>query len=469
MGQATSRLSDCMSETGAVTFGTAVRERGFVRARAGQKDKWAFVFVWLFTVAVYARPEDIVPQLAPFHLTLALGCCAGIAHLKDLISGSRVLWTRELGIVLLLTVWFVLGLPFALWPGGSLQVFADVWLKTVVIFYLLTQTLVTLSRIRLILWAIILSELVVTGISILGFSNVIWVGGRMSGVSLGLLGWNYLGIAAAVTIPYISALFIVTRSPAKIFLLVAASVGMFWMLVLTASRSGLLSVMFSVALSLLLVLRTGVRGRVVGVVITGALFTAIAMAPKTLWERMGTIWDSSSVYGDQIAASAEYSKEDHIAVLKRSVQYTLEHPLFGLGLGNFQVASGTQLGRPEAWIGTHNTFTEVSSEAGIPALGMFLALLSIAVRSMRRVARMRTPQREDFEQGLMARAAQTSLFAFAFGAIFAHLAYEYYFFYLVALAAGIQYVSRSTSSESGSAGNTLVGHRVRASRAELAV
>jgi O-antigen ligase len=432
--------------------------------RAGQKDKWTFVFVWLFTVAVYARPEDIVPQLAPLHLTLALGCCAGIAHLKDLISGSRVLWTRELGIVLLLTAWFVLGLPFALWPSGSLQVLTDIWLKTAVIFYLLTQTLVTLSRIRLLLWAIILSELVVTGVSILGFANVVWVGGRMSGVSLGFLGWNFLGIAVAVTIPYISALFVVTRSPGRIFLLIAASVCMLWMLVLTASRSGLLSVMFSVALSLLLVFRTGVRGRVAGMVITGVLFTAIALAPKILWERMGTMWDSSSAYSDQIAASAELSKEDHVAVLKRSIQYTLEHPLFGLGLGNFEVASGTRLRQSEAWVGTHNTFTEISSEAGIPALGMFLAMLTIAVRNMRRVARMRTPQLEDFERRLMARAAQASLFAFALGAIFAHLAYEYYFFYLVALAVGIQYVSISPSHESGSAGSPSVGRRVRASR-----
>jgi O-antigen ligase len=458
-----------MSESGAATFSTVVRERGFVRARAVQKDKWAFVFVWLFTVAVYARPEDIGPQLAPLHLTLVLGCCAVIAYLKDLISGSRVIWTRELGVVLMLTAWFVLGLPFALWPGGSLRILTDVWLKTVVIFYLLTQTLVTLSRIRLLLWAIILSELVVTGVSILGSSNVIWIGGRMSGVSLGFLGWNFLGIAAAVTIPYISALFVVARSPGKILLLVAASAGMLWMLVLTASRSGLLAVMFSVALSLILVLRTGVRGRVAGAVITGVLFTAIALAPKVLWERMGTMWDSSSVYGDQIAASAEVSKEDHIAVLKRSIQYTLEHPLFGLGLGNFEVASGTQLRQSEAWVGTHNTFTEISSEAGIPALGMFLALLSLAVRNVRRVARICTPRLEDFELGLMARAAQASLLAFAFGAIFAHLAYEYYFFYLVALAAGIQYVSRSTSPESGSAGDALVARRVRASRAERAL
>jgi O-antigen ligase len=268
----------------------------------------------------------------------------------------------------------------------------------------------------------------------------------MLGVNLGFLGWNFLGIAAATTIPYISAMFVARRSLAKTFLLLAAAVCMLWMLVLTASRSGLMCVVFSVGLSLLLVLRTSFRGRLVGMLIAVLLFLAIALAPKILWQRLETMWDTSNVYADQIAASAEASKEDHIAVLNRSIQYTFEHPIFGLGLGNFQVASGIQLRQSSAWVGTHNTFTEISSEAGIPALAMFLALLTLAIRNMRSVSRM-CSRSQQLELGLMSRATLASLLSFAFGAFFAHLAYEYYFFYLVAIAVGIRHVARSTKLE----------------------
>ena len=436
-----------MSEAGILTIHGAVRQQGLVRARvSGRKGKALFAILWLFTIAVYARPEDIIPQLAPLHLTFVLGCCAGIAYLVSLFSGMRVLWTAELGIVLALTAWFVLGLPFALWRGGSLQVLAGIWLKTLVIFFLLTQTLVTLERIRLLLWAIILSELVVTSFSIIESSKVIWVEGRMLGVNLGFLGWNFLGIAAAITIPYISALFVARRSLANTALLLATAICMLWMLVLTASRSGLLCVVLSVGLSLLLVLRTSFRGRLVGMFIAAVLFAALALAPKILWQRMETVWDTSSAYGDQVAASAEESKEDHIAVLERSIQYTLENPIFGLGLGNFQVASGTQIRQPGAWIGTHNTFTQLSSEAGIPALAMFLALLTLGIRNMRRVSRM-CSHSQQLELGLMARATLASLISFAFGAFFAHLGYEYYFFYLVAITVGVRHVARSTKLE----------------------
>jgi O-antigen ligase len=442
-----------MSEAAALTFPPAIAAPGLVRVRVrAQREKWVYLFLWLFTIAVYARPEDIFPLLAPVHLTFVFGFCAGVAYLVARSSGVRVTWTSELRIVLLLSAWYLVGLPFALWKGGSFQVLVHVWLKTVLIFFLLTQTLPTLGKIRGLLWAIILSELVVTGFSVIETSKVIWVGGRLLGVSQGILGWNFLGIAAATTIPYIAALFVVRRSLTTTIVLIAASVSMLSMLVQTASRGGLLTVVFSVGLTVVLVLRSSVRGRLIAVAIVLAVLVAVALAPRILWQRLETVLNSSGIYSDQVAASAAESQEDHIAVLTRSIQYTLEHPIFGLGLGNFQVASGTWLNQPSAWVGTHNTFTEVSSEAGIPALVMFVGLLVTAVRNMRRVSRVPVTSLQGPELNLMARATLASLLAFAFGAFFVHLAYEYYFFYQVAIAAAIRRLARTGSPSSANRG-----------------
>src|SRR5215471_2289417 len=422
----------------------------------------SYVFLWLFTVAIYARPEDIFPFLAPIHLTFILGLCSGLTYLGALLSGNaRLLWSRELRIVLLLTAWYALGVPFSLWRGGSLEVFTQVWLKTALIFFLLTQTLVTIQRIHGLLWAIILSELVVTSYSIFQSSRVIWVGERMSGVNLGILGWNFLGIAVAITIPYIAALFISKRSILTTGLLAAASLSMLWMLVLTASRGGLLNVLLSAGLTFLLVLRGRSRGRLAGIGIIAALFIAVSMAPQVFWQRLGTVWDSTGGSMNAVQESAEESTQDRMAVLDRSIQYTMEHPVFGLGLGNFEVASGLQLGRPSAWMGTHNSFTQVSSEAGVPALLLFVGLLLTAVVNMSRVTRASVPS----DVNLMARATLASLLSFAFGAVFAHLAYEYYLFYPVANAVGIYAIAGAPlelkSAESCPAGaDTRAGEEV---------
>src|SRR5258708_6182733 len=145
-------------------------------------------------------------------MSSVFGACAGLTYLAALLSGRvDLLWTRELKIVLLLTGWYIAGVPFALWRGGSFETLTHVWLKTFLIFFLLTQVLVTVERVRKLLWAIILSELVVTSFSIALSSRAIWVGERMLGFNLGILGWNFLGIAEALAIPYMAAIFVVRR------------------------------------------------------------------------------------------------------------------------------------------------------------------------------------------------------------------------------------------------------------------
>jgi len=123
----------------------------------------------------------------------------------------------------------------------------------------------------------------------------------------------------------------------------------------------------------------------------------------------------------------------------RSVTYTIEHPLFGLGLGNFDVVNGNELQVPEAWIGSHNTFTQISSEAGVPALLLFLALLGTVLSGMKRVIRETMDDPQSIELNLMARATLVSLLSFILGAFFAHKGYDYYVYTVpIAVAVGIQ-------------------------------
>src|SRR6266481_5011283 len=394
-----------MSETMAMTMRAAVPKEDLVDLMVPEQGgRWAFLFLWLFTITVYARPEDIVPPLGQLHLTFIFGCCSGVAYLGAVVSRRmRLIWTQELKLTLLLTAWYLVGIPFAFWRSGSFQIVTHVWLKTLFVFFLLTQTLLTLKRIRGLLWAIILSELAVTGFSIIQSSRVTWVGERMLGFSQGILGWNFLGIAVAVTLPYIAVMLVMTRSALRSVVLVTAALSMMWMLMLTASRGGVLNVVFSAVLTCVFVLFSSVRGRIIGAGIILALVLAVCLAPAVLWQRLGTIWGDHDIYAGQVAASAEESKEDHLSVLVRSIQYTLEHPIFGLGLGNFQVASGTELGQPSAWMGTHNTFTEISSEAGVPALLLFLGLLVTAMRNLGKVSTLLVHSPEAVEIQLMAR------------------------------------------------------------------
>ena len=430
-----------MSGTAAPIARVLPSTRVMDRGATDLPGKLCFFFLCLFTVAIYARPEDIFPSVGHFHLTLLLGLCASAAYMGAWFSGSiPLLNSRELRLMFLLTGWFMAGVPFAYWRGGSFQVLTQEWFKTLLVFFLLTQTLVSLRRIRTVLWAIVLSELAVTAYSVLNPSRSMWVGNRFSGVSEGILGWNFLGIAVALTIPFIAALFLARSSLTKSLVLAAAVGAMMWMLVLTASRSGMMSVAFSVLLTYALILRRSALGNMVAVALVFAMVLAVCAAPGVFWERIQTIW-SASAPSNAVSASADASEEERSAVLVTSLRYTLEHPIFGLGLGNFSVARGTETGVPSGWLGTHNTFTQLSSEAGIPALLIFLVLLGSSIRNMWRIARTARISEELPELDQMARAALVSLAAFVFGAFFAHIGYQYFLYYPIAIAVGVQYLA----------------------------
>lgn len=202
----------------------------------------------------------------------------------------------------------------------------------------------------------------------------------------------------------------------------------------------MLTVALSLFLTWALILRRTSLGNVLAVGLILAMALAVAAAPGVFWQRIQTIWsDSAPTSG--VSASADASEEERRTILVASVRYTLEHPIFGVGLGNFSVVRGNETGLPSGWLGTHNTFTQLSSEAGIPALLIFLALIGTCIRNMWRIARSEHSAQESPEVDRLARATVASLLAFAFGAFFAHIAYEYFLYYPIAIGVAVQYVA----------------------------
>jgi O-antigen ligase len=112
-----------------------------------------------------------------------------------------------------------------------------------------------------------------------------------------------------------------------------------------------------------------------------------------------------------------------------SLKLTLQHPLLGVGPGNFapyMAAQAKVAGAFGLWVGTHNTYTQLSSEVGIPGLCLFLAVLVSSMLALGGISRRarRIPGKEASDIATMALALQTSFVAFCVCALFNHMAYE---------------------------------------------
>lgn len=153
-----------------------------------------------------------------------------------------------------------------------------------------------------------------------------------------------------------------------------------WVILGTSSRGAMLGLF---AMSLLLFFRaSGAQKAVVLVLVPILALGLVAVLPKQNLARLATVFGgaSESTGPDDEAADSMESRQ---YLLRQSIKYTLEHPVFGVGpsqFSNFEGIMARAQGQHGNWHETHNTYTQISSECGIPALLFALAALVGAFR-----------------------------------------------------------------------------------------
>jgi O-antigen ligase len=153
-----------------------------------------------------------------------------------------------------------------------------------------------------------------------------------------------------------------------------------------------------ITLSVVYLLRTGSRGCFLAALVYGVLIfviskkklivlllavavgvVGIATLPAVTLRRLMLLgFDDASA--DEGAVGSTLQRKE---LFRRSIQETLTHPIFGVGPGQFAVAvAGEQekKGERPEWLGTHNSYTQVSAECGIPAFVCYCAVLLLCFR-----------------------------------------------------------------------------------------
>src|SRR6185436_7596502 len=100
---------------------------------------WDYVWMLAFTALLFFRPQDQIPGLEVLHLA-ELTAIAGLAAMavRRLSSGQTIAKINgEVVGVLGLGAIMVLTIPFSVWPGGSMKVFSDIYVKIILIFALM--------------------------------------------------------------------------------------------------------------------------------------------------------------------------------------------------------------------------------------------------------------------------------------------------------------------------------------------
>ncbi len=164
--------------------------------------------------------------------------------------------------------------------------------------------------------------------------------------------------------------------------------------------------------------------------VLGVLFAAaIAGAPSSTLHRLSLLLNDpvssrSETSADLASVASQQQRQE---LFNTSLRYTLMHPLFGVGPNQFANAreiDAARSGEHTPWLGTHNSYTQISSECGIPALMFYAAVIVFCLRANFRLY-LRTRDRPALrELAALSRCLLAGTCVYAVSAFFFHMAYS---------------------------------------------
>ncbi len=343
--------------------------------------KLAFAFFVVDLFVTVSRLLEILTLAGNFRIPY-LGVTLHVVTLVlALISGGarRVVASRMGILVGLFTAWMMVCTLMSTWRGGSADTLAREWIPSLIIFAS-CGTVVTLSQCRTVS-AVLAGATALIAVASYGLGTL--KEDRLSFEAGTLGGANELSMLLVLGAPFFLVPILSQRTSA-IRKVVALAFGALVVVVVvkSASRSSLLAL---VSILLVLFWTSPFAGKIKLGLLTVALIAVFLMVtPRQILSRYSTIFNDAQT-GDEIATSAQESSMARQHLLEQSLRLTLEHPIFGLGPGVFVVGEAqlaSAEGQKAAWHVSHNSYTQVSSEMGIPGFLLYLGALLTTFRNV---------------------------------------------------------------------------------------
>lgn len=395
---------------------------------------FAFKCLIFLTFIMFVAPMNFLPFLMPFRLALVSAVLAIGAYLVSTVRARRPLSVMgsEVKIVLALFGFAIISVPGSKWPGGSYEYLNDTLLRSVIVFFLIANLLSSEARCRQFLWGLTLFT---------GFNAILGIyqfktGAFMRGAGNRIIGGysgltanpNDLALAINLLIPFILYLYATSKSFAQRCIAgTVLGLGIICV-VITFSRSGAVTLL-GLVLWYLWTMQSKRRFKSV-LAIAGLIMVVAMLVPSGYGSRLAT---SVNIEEDETG-----SANARLELLKAGLRNSVAHP-FGVGL-----AMNNLLQKEEGlgWSPVHNAYLQVSTELGIIAAILYIVLLWKMMRSIQKVVAVALMSGND-HLAAIAKATEGGLIAFAIGAMFAPVAYNFYLYIVVGVGMAIKELART--------------------------
>jgi O-antigen ligase len=404
-----------------------------------QKIGYWFLVVYLFIVL--SRVLDVT--FGKLHLPAIL--YVGLILMALLSGGIFNVFHSTLGrFMLVLFGWCMLSVPFSTFRQGSAVQFEEVVRAFVLGVAIMAIPRTSKQTVRLVN---------VIAVALLGASVLTWFYGRLDYGRLVLIAGVYADPNEfAMTLLMALPLWVALAARARTVVGRVLAWACFVPVLITFLRTGSRGALFGFgAMMLFAFVILPMQKRLL--LLTGTvavILLSLIVLPNYILARYLTVFSLQSSI-ENLTAEEQSQFESDIgsskarwAILLDSIRLTLKNPVFGVGLGQFpqqnwvlKKLQGYPYASRAAMV-THNVYTQYSSEAGIPALILFVALLFQCIRTGGKIVKLAP------ELGSSAQCLRLSLVVLASSGFFLAVAYSKLFYIMAGITARLyMFVSES--------------------------
>jgi O-antigen ligase len=413
------------------------------------KTSFGIPLLSVYVFLLISRILDISP-LAFLHLPMIL--LSGLGLIAVAVGDwKNALHSRVTIFYGMLTGWILLCFPLSSWRGGSVEAVVTS-VESFGLYLIMVQLIKTIRDWRHVATAFAIAVLAA---AVFSFFSSKSVDGRIA-LSSGSLGDpNIYALSLVLGLPF----WWYRASQAKPIgktLCLLATIPILVTFGRTGSRAGLIAIAMLV---LVIFLFSPIKQKIlISGLVAVALAVSAAFLPEYIKARFTTVFQSHSLgaldaqsrmrLGADIDSSAARQ-----ALLTQSIQMTFEHPIFGVGPGVFSEMAWNERKAKQQRAGemlvSHNTFTQMSSEIGIPGFLFFFAtFLSSALYSLADFRRLRTA---DLSLSRASLYTFSSLATLGLGIFFLSVGYSFLLAVIFALPASLHNILLSPSTASSPA------------------
>lgn len=392
-----------------------------------------YLGILAYLVCTYLRPGEFIPVLGLLHLTRIIALAVFVAWIFRLIRGEESLFWggRETFFLLGLVVVMCFSTLSAYWQTQAMGFTIDI-VKIVVMYFLIIQLVNSLLKLKVFIWTVILLHGWLSIVALCTFRQSIDM--RIGGLNVYFGDPNDFALALLVVIPYSYFMLInLKKMILKIFSLL-----LFCLLIIavvyTGSRGGMLGLLVVLA-AICIKSRKKI---IMSPVLVILLIFAFIITPASLKDR----------YLSMTTRRIDDSVRGRLEVWTAATQMIRDHPVLGVGPGNFAVVYGLDYKPFNAvgaqWRAAHSIYFQVAAELGLLGLFCFAAIVFFSFKNNWWTRYRRSKNRDIFHS--MSNALDVSLMGYLVAGAFISSAYYPHLYFVLALSVVNRNLSHQTLS-----------------------